>query len=213
MRAVMCGSIISLLQRRLSELFRRLQKSFYKQRHTSTILQGSILLQWKRDTLPTVLQVGAAAKVCSSFSSFCFERLANSTWKQTKSCWGCERNPKWFFLRPGIIPLAHPKRTACSSTPHAPPSLQSRACANKERSLLRPGNAPGTALIHHILQGLADALGKHGVIWEEDLRVRTGPVKVAVIQLCVLCALKSKIQSKIMQVMCLHKEHQQIILI
>lgn len=57
-------------------------------------------------------------------------------------------------------------------------------------SILRSGNAPGTALVHHILQRLPDALGKHGVIGEEDLGVGTGPVKVAVIQLCVLCALK-----------------------
>lgn len=57
-------------------------------------------------------------------------------------------------------------------------------------SILRSGNAPGTALIHHVLQRLTDALGKHGIIWEEDLGVGTGPVKVAVVKLCVLCTLK-----------------------
>lgn len=56
--------------------------------------------------------------------------------------------------------------------------------------ILRSGNTPRTALIHHIFQRFTNTLSKHRVIREKDLGVWAGPVKVAVVQLCVLCSLK-----------------------
>lgn len=116
----MCGSIISLLQRRLSELFRRLQKLILQIRDTY-FLQYS---KWE-------LQPRYAAHS----APFALKDLLIPAGNKLSLA---ERNPKRFFLWPGIIPLAHPKRTASSSTPHASPSLQSRPsssqpCANEKR--------------------------------------------------------------------------------
>lgn len=198
--AVTCGSIISLLQRRLSELFRRLQKLILQIRETHFLWYSKWELQ-PRYAAPSALKdllIPAGNKLS----------LAEDA-RENRSDFSCDQESSlWLSIPKGLPAPAHLMfLLPCRADPvPLSPVLTKR----EDVSILRSGNAPGTALIHHVLQRLTNALGKHGVIWEEDLGVRTGPVKVAVVQLCVLCALKWKIQSKKMQVIFLHREHQQI---
>lgn len=167
------------------------QHNFFTTKKTFRIVQETAVINFTNERGTSCSTPSGS---CSSFSSFCFETLLISAGNklscaedfadfsfagEIQSDFSCDQeSPLW------PIPKGLP------APAHRPCSTQS--CANKreEMSILRSGNAPGTALVHHILQRLPDALGKHGVIGEEDLGVGTGPVKVAVIQLCVLCALK-----------------------
>lgn len=108
--------------------------------------------------------------------------------REIQSDFSCDQERSLWPIPKGLPAPAHPVFLLLCRADPVP--LSPMLIKREEISILRSGNAPGTALIHHILQRLTDALGKHGVIWEEDLGVWTGPVKVAVIQLCVLCALK-----------------------
>lgn len=191
-----------LTTKKTSELFRRLQKLILQIRETHFLWYSKWELQLQpRYAAPSALKdslIPAGNKLS----------LAEDA-RENQSHFSCDQeSPLWLSIPKGLPAPAHlmfllPRRAG--PVPFSPVLTK-----REDVSILRSGNAPGTALIHHVLQRLTNALGKHGVIWEEDLGVRIGPVKVAVVQLCVLCALKWKIQSKKMQVTFLHREHQQI---
>lgn len=106
--AVMWGSITSLLQR-LSELFRRLQKFYKSERHISC-------------NTPS----GSCSRGMSSLSSFCFERLANSSCKlnldedttEIQSDFSCDQESSSLWLIPKGLPApAHPMLLPCRADP------------------------------------------------------------------------------------------------